>query len=82
MRQTASIVILFFSLVLSTQSYAQIRVACIGNSITAGFGLEHPEQEAYPAVLGKLLDSEFPNTFEVRNFGVSARTLLFKGRYR
>ena len=32
-----------------------IKVACIGNSITEGFALEHPETESYPAVLQRLL---------------------------
>ena len=80
MKKILHIVLILISLSISTQGFSQkIRVACIGNSITAGYGLQNPEQEAYPAVLGKLLDSKFPNTFEVRNFGVSARTLLFKG---
>lgn len=74
-----TILVFLIFITCSLYGQAQIRIACIGNSITAGFGLEHPEQDAYPAVLGKLLDSKYPNTFEVRNFGVSARTLLSKG---
>lgn len=52
-----------------------IKVACVGNSITYGYGIEHRDSLSYPAQLGRLLG----NLWEVRNFGVSARTLLSKG---
>ena len=50
-----------------------VRVACVGDSITAGFGV--PGGQAYPDQLQALLET----TWEVRNFGVSGRTLLRKG---
>ena len=52
-----------------------IRVACIGNSITEGFGIEMQSQLGYPARLQQLLG----NDYHVKNFGVSAHTLLNKG---
>ncbi len=52
-----------------------IRVACIGNSITDGHGIDMAPQYAYPALLQKSLG----NDYWVKNFGVSARTLLNKG---
>jgi acyl-CoA thioesterase I len=52
-----------------------IRVACVGDSITFGYGIRNREQDSYPAVLGRLLGSGW----DVRNFGVSATTLLHKG---
>lgn len=52
-----------------------IRVACIGNSITYGSGIKNRSTDSYPAVLGKLLGDKF----QVRNFGLSGRTLLNKG---
>lgn len=52
-----------------------IRVACVGDSITWGAGVENRELNCYPAVLGKLLGARF----EVRNFGVSGATLLKEG---
>lgn len=52
-----------------------IRVACVGNSITEGFGIEMSSQLGYPAQLQKLLGENY----HVRNFGVSAHTLLNKG---
>ena len=54
-----------------------IRVACIGNSITDGFGIDMASQYGYPAQLQKKLG----NKYWVKNFGVSARTLLNKGDY-
>lgn len=56
---------------------AQIRVAAVGNSITYGHGVANREKNAYPAQLQSILGKEY----EVRNFGVSGRTLLKKGNY-
>ncbi len=52
---------------------APVRVACIGDSITYGYGLADRARESYPAQLQKLLDAESPNRYEVRNFGNSGR---------
>jgi len=52
-----------------------IRVACVGDSITFGAGVENREVNGYPVVLGKLLGRRF----EVRNLGVSGATLLKHG---
>ena len=54
-----------------------IRVACIGNSITDGHGIEMAPVNGYPALLQKQLGKDY----WVKNFGVSARTLLNKGDY-
>ncbi|HAY78253.1 MAG TPA: sialate O-acetylesterase [Planctomycetaceae bacterium] len=50
-----------------------IRVACVGDSITAGVGAARGK--SYPAQLGQLLGDRW----EVRNFGNSGSTLLNKG---
>ena len=52
-----------------------IRVACVGDCITFGAGVENRETNCYPVVLAKLLGSRF----DVRNFGVSGATLLKNG---
>ena len=52
-----------------------IKIACVGNSITYGFGIPHRDSLSYPAQLQRMLGDKY----EVRNFGVSARTLLSKG---
>lgn len=51
------------------------KVACIGNSITDGSGIDLSETRGYPAQLQKMLGANY----YVRNFGVSARTMLEKG---
>ena len=73
--------VLFSSLLLilfdidSKAQFKPIRVACIGNSITFGAGVT--SDLAYPVQLGKLLGTHY----DVKNFGVSARTLLKKGDF-
>jgi dienelactone hydrolase/lysophospholipase L1-like esterase len=52
-----------------------VRVACVGDSITYGARIKDRENKSYPAQLGKLLGSGW----DVRNYGVSARTMLKKG---
>lgn len=51
----------------------KIKVACIGDSITAGYGLADPMNDSYPAVLNKLLGKD---RYDVRNFGVNGATVL------
>jgi lysophospholipase L1-like esterase len=51
------------------------RVACVGDSITAGAGLKNPAESSYPAVLAKMLG----DAYAVRNFGVSGATMLKEG---
>ncbi len=51
------------------------RVACVGNSVTYGYGLSDREHTAYPVVLQQLLGEGF----DVRNFGHSGATLLRHG---
>ena len=54
-----------------------IRVACIGNSITDGHGIDLAPQRGYPAQLQRMLGKDY----WVKNFGVSSRTLLNKGDF-
>jgi len=67
----------FFALVLLVlvtlqgQAQSKIKVACVGNSITEGYGLA----KTYPMVLQELLG----DAYEVRNYGLGGRTLLKKG---
>ncbi|MDH3068906.1 GDSL-type esterase/lipase family protein [Akkermansia sp. N21169] len=46
------------------------KVACVGDSITFGYGIGARETMGYPAVLGKLLGPGY----EVKNFGNSGKT--------
>jgi alpha-L-fucosidase len=59
---------------INPHNYKQpIRVACVGDSITAGIGAENGK--SYPSQLQYLLGDKW----EVKNFGLSGRTLLKKG---
>lgn len=53
----------------------KIKIACVGNSVTYGYGIENRELFSYPAQLQELLGDDY----EVRNFGFSGATLLSKG---
>jgi len=54
---------------------APIRVACLGDSITAGARV-NATAESYPARLQELLG----NNYDVRNFGIGGATLIRTGR--
>src|SRR3954466_10603870 len=45
----------------------RVRVACVGDSITFGYGVSDREQNCYPSALQRLLG----DGYHVRNFGVS-----------
>lgn len=64
-------------LTVASVSFAQspIKVACVGNSITQGPGRDNPD--SYPLQMQEILG----DAYEVKNFGVSGRTLLRKGDY-
>lgn len=62
-----------FSLYAAGKS--KIKVACVGNSVTYGYLLPEREQNAYPFQLQCMLG----NGYDVRNFGHSGATLLYKG---
>ncbi len=68
---------LFAALLISAVTFAQtpLKVACVGNSITQGPGRENPD--SYPLQMQSILG----DAYEVKNFGVSGRTLLRKGDY-
>ena len=78
-----SFVLLFVSFGLGAQTSVineseypdKIRVACIGNSVTYGYGLGERERHSYPAGLQEMLGEKY----EVRNFGFSGATMLIKG---
>jgi len=53
-----------------------VRIACIGNSITAGARLTQPKTESYPAVLSSMLKQGQYLNYEVKNFGIGGATLL------
>ena len=52
-------------------------MACIGDSITYGHGLDNPSEQSWPAILQAKLGDEW----HVVNLGVSGTTLTDEGRY-
>lgn len=69
---TLSIIVLFSCL---THAQNTKKVACIGNSVTFGYGHANPTETSYPTQLSRMLGDEY----EVKNFGHSGATLLNKG---
>ena len=69
-----AILVLFFQGPISAQN-KRIKVACIGNSVTYGYGLKNPSLSSYPVLLQKMLGDKY----DVTNFGHSGATLLRKG---
>lgn len=66
---------LFLLLCVASPAQKRVKVACVGNSITFGYKLAHPETDAYPSQLQQMLG----DAYEVGNFGKSGATLLNKG---
>ena len=73
------LLIALMCLLNSINSNAQVakkRIACIGNSITFGARLTHPETTSYPAVLSGLLTEKGYRHYEIKNFGIGGATVL------
>ncbi len=64
-----------FASLATVSAQAGIRVSCIGDSITYGYGLANRETESYPTQLQNMLGAGY----EVANFGKSGATLLRHG---
>ncbi len=70
--------VISISLLFSFALAEEIRIACIGNSITAYKGtLASLDLNSYPVQLRILMGEEY----NIQNYGVSGRTLLKKGDY-
>ena len=66
--------LVFFVAFLVSFAFAATNIACVGNSITAGYGLTY--QEDYPTQWQNLLGT---TDYTVSNFGVSGKTMLKTG---
>jgi len=69
------IALLTFLFTASLAAQQTTRVACVGDSITAGAGASDQKKTSYPPVLAQLLG----DNYEVKNFGIGGRTLLKQG---
>ena len=77
MKGFASILLfLQISLCLFAQTEnTRIKVACIGDSITFGAGLDNTARDSWPSILSQMLGKEYV----VQNYGVSGTTMLSAG---
>ena len=73
------VIALFFTTAALSQDApaAKTRVACVGDSITFGAGIKDRARNSYPAQLQQMLGDRY----DVRNFGVSGRTMLKHGDF-
>lgn len=62
-------------LTVNATASERIKVACVGDSITFGAGIQDRDKNSYPAQLGNLLGAGW----DVKNFGVNGHTLLSNG---
>lgn len=77
-KKNTAIVLGLIVLLLHSSLSAQtplIKVACIGDSVTAGYLLVNPATDSYPSQLQLMLGTNY----NVMNFGYSGATLLKKG---
>jgi lysophospholipase L1-like esterase len=70
-------IFLIYSMTLVSIATAQVKVACIGASITYGATIHDREKNSYPAQLQAMLGSGY----NVINCGVSGTTMLYNGDY-
>lgn len=54
---------------------SQIKIACVGDSVTYGYGLTNQPKNNYPHILGQLLGENY----HVNNYGISGSTVQFDG---
>jgi acyl-CoA thioesterase I len=73
-RTLLPLILLALSMPLHADTPAKIKVACVGDSITAGVGAKDPKNR-YPAQLATLLG----DNYEVKNYGNSGSTMLDDG---
>ncbi len=70
-----SLIIVLTLLTIQIGVAQKVKVACIGDSVTFGYGIDYRDSLSYPTQLRRLLG----DSFEVGSFGKSGATLLRKG---
>lgn len=73
MKKVFFILLLFACIPLA----AQVKITCVGASITEGARIQNPQENSYPGQLQSLLGKNY----KVNNYGVSGTTMLRKGDY-
>ena len=69
--------ILLLSLICIMGNAQQIKVVCVGASITEGAGVKNRKENAWPGQLQSLLGTGF----KVENYGIGGTTMLSKGNF-
>jgi lysophospholipase L1-like esterase len=80
LRHSCIICLCFLSFSPSEAQVSQIKIACIGNSITAGARVTNPELDSYPAQLAAMLHGKGYSNYRVRNFGIGGATIIRFGK--
>lgn len=75
MRKIELIYLALILVLFASCSKKEIRVACVGNSITEGYGLAYQSKTAYPVILDSILGANY----SVVNCGRSSTTVQKKG---
>ena len=75
MKLWAALLFSMFALTLSVRGAEEIKIACVGDSITYGAGTSNPGKASYPSQLQALMGGGF----KIGNFGRSGATLLNSG---
>lgn len=70
-----TIIFLSFSCITNNTNEPMIKIACVGDSITYGWGIKDRKQYNFPGQLETILG----NNYDVENFGIIGATLLKKG---
>ena len=79
MKRIISIVLVLAFIIGLFPGVARARmVACVGDSITYGYGISNLSSNSYPAQLARML-LQFDRKWETQNFGVSGATLRRTG---
>ena len=77
-RMSSTVVValmLFIAQGVGAEETAKIKVACVGDSITYGFGIKNRTKDSYPAQLQVLIGDKYV----VGNFGKNGATVLKRG---
>jgi alpha-L-fucosidase 2 len=77
MKKNSGLVFLLSVFLMMSCSHQIIRVACVGDSITEGYGLKVQSKSSYPVILDSILGAKY----SVLNCGRSGTTLQKKGDF-
>lgn len=72
-----AIVLIFWNLMQNAADQQNLRVACVGDELTFGTGVEDREDNCYPVQLQKYLE-EAEKKYRIGNFGVEGATVQKK----